>query len=57
MLFCCSLDLKAYLKEEAISKKAKGMTDFTKYVKASDHQFQIMSLIESKVRLNDICLN
>ena len=39
------IELAPYIKEDVLSKRAKAMTEFKKYVKQSERQFEILTII------------
>jgi len=39
------VELAPYIKEDVLSKRAKAMTEFKKYVKQSERQFEILTMI------------
>ena len=50
------IDLKPFLKDDPLSRKAKNMTEFKKYVSLQDRQLQVMSMMHQQVR-GDLILN
>jgi len=46
-----SLDLKPLMKEIALSKRAKNMTEFKKFMQQQDKNLEVISLIDQRVRI------
>jgi hypothetical protein len=46
-----SLELAPFIKDDVLSKRAKNMTEFKKYVKQSERQFEVLTMIHNIVLL------
>ena len=44
-----SLELAPYINDDVLSKRAKNMTEFKKYVKQSERQFEVLNMIHNIV--------
>ena len=44
-----NIDLKPILNEVALSRRAKNMTEFKKYLKQSERHLEVISLIDKRV--------